>query len=371
MRKLVIGLLLLFWISVGCKSKSNNTATTVKSNKKNIEVSYVSSMQVKSPHRADLFAYGMPIKIDVVTKKRFGKVDSIQLLSRGKVVATLKNAPWQWQWTPSKNVMGKHYFKLLAFHESGKVGLVNSYVNIKPSKAPKQYGYKVLATYPHDRNAYTQGLFFKDGFLYESTGQYGESSLRKVNLKDGKLLSVNAIAPDYFCEGATWYNNKIIQLTWREQKVFVYNADTFEQEDVFSVPTSNGQGWGITTMGDELVISDGTNVLTFIDANDYQVKRTVEVYDNKGEVRSLNELEYIHGKIYANVWLTDKIVVVNPESGAVEGELNMKGILKPAYSKGIDPRDDVLNGIAWDKEKDRLFVTGKRWPKLFDIKIVE
>ncbi len=370
MRISIIGLLLLFIMAVGCNPKKDKTTNTVTVNKNN-EPEYVNSMRVKTPRRADLFPFGTPIKVVVDGKKRFGAIDSIQLFGDGKLVATLKNKPWQWHWTPSKNTMGRHTFKLLAFHESGKIGLVNSYVNITANKVPIKYGYKVKATYPHDRKAYTQGLFFKDGFLYEGTGQNGESSLRKVNLKTGKPLAVNGLSQEYFGEGITYYNGKIIQLTWHSQKAFVLNADTFEEEDTFSPPTSNGEGWGITTIKDELVISDGSNILTFIDANDYHLKRTVEVYNNKGKVRSLNELEYINGKIYANVWLTDKIVVINPNSGVVEAELNLKGILKPAFRRRLNPSDDVLNGIAWDKATNRIFVTGKHWSKLFEIEVIK
>ncbi len=370
MRILTLGLLLLFSITVGCNQKKNNTkaATTEESSS---AVEYVNSMRVKTPRRAHLFPYGTPIKIVVNGKKRFGKIDSIQLFGDDKLVSTLKEEPWQWHWTPAKNKMGKHSLKLLAYHKNGKVGVVNSYVNIKSNKVPTQYGYKVVSTYPHDRKAYTQGLFFANGYLYESTGRQGESSLRKVNLKDGKLLSVNALSREYFGEGITLYKDKIIQLTWQSRKAFVLNIDTFEEEDTFSPATTNGEGWGITTVKDELVISDGSNVLSFIDANDYHLKHTIEVYDNKGKVLSLNELEYINGKIYANVWLTDKIVIINPESGAVEGELNLKGILKPAFRQRLDPRDDVLNGIAWDSQKQRIFVTGKHWPKLFEIEVIK
>ncbi len=363
-----ISLLLLLTVALGCKQKKTTTATSVDTNTEN-QIEYVNSMRVKTPRRADLFTYGTPIQILVTNKKRFGDVDSIQLLGDGKLIATRTSKPWKWQWTPTQKTMGKHSIKLLAYHQNGKRGIINTYINIKSNQVPKQYKYKVAASFPHDPNAYTQGLFFHKGFLYEGTGQYGESSLRKVNPKNGKILYVNALDQKYFGEGITLYNNKIIQLTWREQKAFVFNANTFEQEDSFQPVTSNGEGWGITTIGDDLVISDGSNVLSFIDANDYHLKRTVQVYDNKGAVLSLNELEYINGKIYANVWLTDKIVIINPKSGEVEAVLNLKGILKPRFRSRINPSDDVLNGIAWDKTTNKIFVTGKRWPRLFEIEV--
>jgi glutamine cyclotransferase len=207
--------------------------------------------------------------------------------------------------------------------------------------------------------------------LYEGTGQKGESTLKKVKLEDGKALAVKDLEQEYFGEGITYYNGKIIQLTWQEKIAFVVDVNTFEQLDSFVPITSkhNNESWGITTINNELIISDGSNILTVLDANNYSKKRSIEVYDQNGAVTNLNELEYINGKIYANVWLTDRIVIINPQSGKVEGNIVLGSILKKSEKNKLAEGDDVLNGIAWDEKGQRLFVTGKRWPKLFEIKI--
>ncbi|MPQ48045.1 glutaminyl-peptide cyclotransferase [Marinifilum sp. N1E240] len=265
--------------------------------------------------------------------------------------------------------MGKHKLKLLAYHENGKIGLVNTYVNIKSNQAPDEYGFEIVNSFPHDRRAYTQGLFYHQGFLYEGTGQHGESSLRKVKLENGEALSIKNLEQEYFGEGITLSKNRIIQLTWNSRKVFVVDPETFEKIDSFEPNTTNNQGWGITNTNNELIISDGTNVLTVLDDTNFGRIRTIEVYDNAGKVTNLNELEYIDGKIYANVWLSDRIVIINPKTGRVEGNINLGSILKQSEKNKLDKNDDVLNGIAWDSLNQRMFVTGKRWPKLFEIKI--
>lgn len=267
--------------------------------------------------------------------------------------------------------MGKHNFQVLAFHEDGKRGNVSSYYNIKSNTAPKELSYKVINTFPHDKKSYTQGLFFHDGYLYEGTGQYGESTLLKVDVKTGKSVFDRKLERNYFGEGITYYKGNIIQLTRRSEKAFVIDAEDFSQKDFFRPPTANGEGWGITTMNNQLVISDGSNKLTIVDPNNYGKIDEIEVYNDKGKVDTLNELEYINGLIYANVWLTDTIVIINPATGQVESNINLEKLLTPAERRKLTEGDDVLNGIAYDSINNRLFVTGKRWSKLLEIKIEE
>lgn len=236
-------------------------------------------------------------------------------------------------------------------------------IMIKPNNSPKKLGYRIVNTFPHDKEAYTQGLFYLNGFLIESTGQQGESSLRKVELKTGKVLKSSTLERKYFGEGCALINGKIYQLTWTSRKGFIYDAENFNVLGTFDYPT---QGWGLATANNQLVMSDGSHVLYFLEPENFSEIRRVEVYDSNGPVSQLNELEYIDGKIWANVYQTDLVVVIDPETGAVETEINFKGLLKPSDRHS---NIDVLNGIAWDSESRRLFVTGKNWPKLFEVEV--
>jgi glutamine cyclotransferase len=235
-----------------------------------------------------------------------------------------------------------------------------------PNETVPTYSYKIKNTWPHDRRAYTQGLIYLDGILWESTGQYGASSLRKVELKTGKVIKQIAVPPKYFAEGMTVFQNKVFQLTWQEQKGFIYDPETFQKQGEFDY---SGEGWGLTHDGHSLIMSDGTNQIRFLDPATLQTTRTVSVYDGHGApVEKLNELEYIDGEIYANIWQTDRIVRIEPGSGKILGWIDLTGLLKTKDRSG---EEDVLNGIAYDAAGKRLFVTGKMWPKLFEIEIVK
>ena len=225
-------------------------------------------------------------------------------------------------------------------------------------------GYRIVNTYPHDPRAFTQGLVFADGVLYEGTGLRGQSGLRKVDLKTGNILRVRQLSAHLFGEGITIYGNRVIQLTWRARVGFVYDRQTFQLLDTFNYPT---EGWGITHDGRSLIMSDGTSTLYFLDPQTFQEVDRLKVHTRDGPVSRLNELEYVKGEIYANVWKTDRIARISPESGEVLGWIDMEGLLKPEDSNS---RIDVLNGIAYDVKNDRLFVTGKLWPKLFEIELV-
>lgn len=226
--------------------------------------------------------------------------------------------------------------------------------------------FRVVASYPHDRNAFTQGLAYENGFLYEGTGLYGASTLRKVELTTGKVLQSIALPERYFGEGIVIWEDTIIQLTWQSRVGFVYNKESFEKLREFQYPT---EGWGITHDGTHLIMSDGTASLYFLDPETFvEVKTIAEVRDENGPVTRLNELEFVNGFIYANVWRTDRLVRIDPESGRVVGDVDLTGLLPLADRI---PPVDVLNGIAYDPEGNRFFVTGKNWPKLFHIELVE
>lgn len=225
------------------------------------------------------------------------------------------------------------------------------------------YGYRVVNTYPHDPTAFTQGLTFDNGFLYEGTGLKGKSTLRKVELATGRVLQIRELPAELFGEGVTIYQKQIIQLTWRSQLGFVYDKSSLDVLREFSYST---EGWGITQDGKCLIMSDGTPTLHFLDPNTFAETGSIEVYDENGAVSRLNELEYIRGRVYANVWQEDYILIISPDTGMVTGRIDLKGILPEEDRKGTD----VLNGIAYDAKGDRLFVTGKFWPRLFEITLV-
>lgn len=229
------------------------------------------------------------------------------------------------------------------------------------TEATPLYTYRVVNVYPHDPKAFTQGLVFDGGFLYEGTGLHGESTLRKVELKSGRVVKRFELPSRFFGEGITVFGEYIIQTTWRSNVAFVYDKRSFELRQTFVYPT---EAWGLTHNGRHLILSDGTATLRYLDPQTFREVDRIEVYDGKNPVSHLNELEFVRGEILANVWKTDRIARIAPESGRVTGWIDLSGILKS--SRGVD----VLNGIAYDAANDRLFVTGKLWPKLFEIDIV-
>lgn len=244
---------------------------------------------------------------------------------------------------------------------------INHSSNLDPSANSKiipVYTYKVINPYPHDRSAFTEGLVFEDGVLYEGTGLHGYSTLRRVKLETGEILQIRELPPQFFGEGVTIYGNKIIQLTWQSHIGFVYDKYSFKLLQEFNYP---GEGWGITHDGKHLIMSDGTETLYFLGPETFEEIGQIEVSANDIPITRINELEYIQGEIYANIWQTERIARIDPLTGQVTGWIDLKGILNPEdRSKTVD----VLNGIAYDAKNDRLFVTGKFWPKLFEIELI-
>jgi len=223
---------------------------------------------------------------------------------------------------------------------------------------------RVVNTFPHDRTAYTQGLVFEDGGFYEGTGLYGQSTLRRVQLETGKVLQSISLPPEHFGEGIAVWEGRIIQLTWQSGLGFVYDREGFVLLATFIYPT---EGWGLTHDGARLIMSDGTPRLRFWDPDTYQETGSVLVTDDAGPVFALNELEYIQGMVLANVYQTDRIAVIDPATGRVAAWIDVHGLLGPEdYAEPVD----VLNGIAYDAAGERLFVTGKLWPKVFEVKLI-
>ena len=226
------------------------------------------------------------------------------------------------------------------------------------------YTYKVVNIFPHDPQAYTQGLVFHDGFLYEGTGLNGQSSLRKVKLQTGEVVQKINLAPEYFGEGIALIGDEIVQLTWKAHKGFVYRAGDFHLLREFSYP---GEGWGLTSHGGEVFMSDGSPEIRVLDGKTLHEKRRIKVHDEYKQINQINELEFVEGEIFANIWQTDRIARISPRTGKVLGWIDLQGLLNPMYRRTPDA---VLNGIAYDQATKRLFVTGKLWPNLFEVKLV-
>jgi len=226
------------------------------------------------------------------------------------------------------------------------------------------YTYKVVRSFPHDRNAFTEGLFYLDGFLYESTGLEGHSMVRKERLETGEVVQSTTIAPQYFGEGIVAWKGRLVELTWRSEVGFVYDLSTFKPLGAFGYP---GEGWALTKDDHRLIMSDGTPYIRFLNPETLTETARIKVTDEGRAIANLNELEWVKGEIYANIWQTDLIARIDPKTGHVLGWIDLTGLL-PAAER-IPGQTDVLNGIAYDAKGDRLFVTGKNWPKLYQIKL--
>ncbi len=319
-----------------------------------------------SPEENAGFKLHQPVKVVLGLKNESKSPDSVVIFFEGKRTASLKSAPWEYSISQSYTVTtGRKSIKITPFKEGKPQNPVTRFIVVYSDVIPAKYGYKVVHTYPHDKDAFTQGLFYDGGVLYEGTGQKTGSSLREVELQTGRVIRQHNLDPSLFGEGITLYNNRIYQVTWENKIGFVYDKATF---NVINKIYYSSQGWGLTTVGDKIVMSDGSNTLAYYEPEMFTMVSSIEVYDNEKKVESLNELEYINGEIWANIWQSDFIARIDPVSGKVLGYINMAGIL-PESDRG--PDTDVLNGIAFDKVGNRIFVTGKLWPKLFEIRITE
>jgi glutamine cyclotransferase len=232
-----------------------------------------------------------------------------------------------------------------------------------PTPGPVQWSARVVASYPHDPSAFTQGLAVHDGRLFEGTGQYGRSTIREVDLKSGRVLRSVQLNYTYFGEGITIFDERLYQLTWQSETAFVYDLESFELVETLQY---GGEGWGLTHDGQALIVSDGSAALSYYDPVSFERLRSVDVHDGEEPVRLLNELEYIDGEIWANIWHEDRLARISPQTGEVLGWVDLSA-LNPRAQRGSEA---VLNGIAYDADAERLFVTGKNWPRLFEIELV-
>ena len=266
----------------------------------------------------------------------------------------------------SNHILGKQALSAIVYFE-GNQKTLNNTIYFLADKAPVVYSYKIINEFPHDENAFTQGFEYHDGFFYESTGEYGKSTLRKVDIESGKVVKKIKLDKKYFAEGMTILNDKIYQLSWRKNTGFVYNLESFELEQTFNYDQSK-EGWGLTNNNEKLIKTDGTERMWFLNPETLKEEKFVEIYTNKRKAEKLNELEFIKGKVYANIWQQNSLLIVNPDNGAIEGIVNLNGLQEKAGQKG---ESNVLNGIAYDSVNDRIFVTGKKWTKVFEIKLIK
>ena len=321
----------------GITTKSNfsiktNSGTNIISNSETL------SIEVQNPNNIDF--------------------DSIQLTLDTKKIETSVDL--------SVMPLGEKRIKAKVFYD-GSFEVVLKKVIVVNSKAPKLYTYEIINTYPHDITSYTQGLEFYKGDLYESTGQYGESKLRKLDYKKGGVLKNINLSTAYFGEGLSVLNDKIYQLTWKEGRGLVYDIDSFEQIETFNYGQSK-EGWGLCNDGQKFYKSDGSEFLWFLNPNTLAEEGALQAYTNKGKLTNLNELEWVDGKIYANRYQKNGVAIINPENGAIEAVIDFKALkTKVTKHQGLD----VLNGMAYNPKTKTLFVTGKRWDKLFEVKIIK
>jgi len=368
MTRHILSLLLVLAVLSSCGPKNGVSGKKVplKKERKSAPARLTNLLEPEESLRLAL-GQDIPVKLEYPDSV---SVDSVQVFLGGSLIYTLlvntgfpEGGPVEARIPSGKQGTGRLGLRMRIFFEGGGTENQSRQLTFLSDQEPEVYDYTLVNEYPHDVEAYTQGLQYVDGWLYEGTGNYGTSSLRKVHLESGKVEKIRHMGPSLFGEGITVMGERIYQLTYKSQVGFIFDKTTFEE--IQKVYYQNKEGWGLTHNGEELIMSDGTNVLYFLDPELFTINRQIEVYNDKGRVESLNELEYINGKIWANRYYTDEIVIIDPETGKVEGRMDLKGILKTGDRKS---GTDVLNGIAWDGKGERLFVTGKFWPKLFEIR---
>jgi len=343
--------LALFISSFSCSNKSNRSRKPAV------------NFQVESVHKKII--YGDDINIGIVVKLKDGELQETKIFMDSVLVTSSKEAEFTYTLKRFKN-LGKHTLKAVAVKSDGVEGIYFKSFEVLSDIVPEQCGYELVQSLPHNEAFFTEGLEIHNGFMYESTGENAKSAIYKTNLKTGKTLQSVKLADRYFGEGITIFNNRIFQLTYKNQIGFGYELESMALVDSFHFESK--EGWGMTHDEKHLIMSDGTNLLTYIDPVTYKPVKKVQIYDDKESVLFLNELEYYEGYIYANVHTTNLIVKIDPATGKVISKISMDGILTMS-----DPNKqvDVLNGIAIDPITKRMYVTGKFYPKLFEIKPVK
>lgn len=315
---------------------------------------------VLSPPKGALYVLGDTVRLQLAKTENAPAIDSVEVFLDGQKIATTPSLSYDWVTTES--MVGQRVLRAV-IHFGEEKERERMVTTLLSDVTPEIWSYRVVSEYPHDNQAFVQGLEFHNGYLYESTGQKGQSTVRKVNLSNGEVLIRKNLDTSLFGEGLTKVGDELIQLTWQARVGIIYDFNTLEEKKRFNYPT---EGWGLAYTGEKLVMSDGSNKLYFMQPGSYVQGRTLTVFNDKGPVGNLNELEFIDGVIYANVWQTDDIIRIDPASGKVLSVIQLTGILPSSARSGVE---DVLNGIAYDAKTGRTFVTGKNWPKLFEVQL--
>ena len=305
------------------------------------------------------------IRVTLGILKQNVKLDSTQLLFDNVYIASQKNGNTSYTFIPGNQKLGTHKVTLKTYYGDGKTESLESNLRVLSDVIPQTQKFRIVKTYPHSKDDFTEGLQLHKGFLYESTGLEGQSLIKKTELATGKVLKEVSLDKQYFGEGMTILDDKIYQLTWKNKKGFVYNLDDFKFIQNFSY---NTEGWGLTNNGKDLIMSDGTNNIYFMNPASFAVTSKIQVYDNVNAVPNINELEFYNGFIYANVWRTFLVIKIDPATGKVLSRIDLEELFDKAGSK---QEIDVLNGIAVNPATGNLLVTGKLWNKIFEIKIEE
>lgn len=312
------------------------------------------------------YEFGDSITISIAVKNKDGELKDSKLYINNKLVETSNKLEFAYS-IPVLDALGKHSIKVLATKTDGIEGVTFHSYEVVSDLEPEQYGYEVVNTYPHSVDHFTQGLEIHNNKFYESTGEKGKSGIYQFDLKTSNVLQSFKMEDEYFGEGITIFNNKIYQLTYKAQQGFVYDLNNFARIDTFTFDTP--EGWGLAHDGKYLIKTDGSEFLHFIDPNTYQVIKKIQVYDDKGPIKLLNELEFYQGELYANIWTTNNAVKIDPNTGKVLAKINFDGLLSVLYNP--DQPIDVLNGIAIHPDNGKMYITGKLWPHLYEVKLIK
>lgn len=355
-------IVLFFWLFTsfycsGPSSTDKDTGTHEPQRKPEIR-----NLSIDKPQSDDSFIIGEEVKIQLKLDNKSIIPDSVQLVARNQPVETLHNGIFETTWKANLDRVGRASFRAIAFYGDTVTETRSVNLTLLSDLNPGNVRYTIVNEYKHDPEAFTQGLVYDNGYFFESTGHYGKSTVRKVEVETGNVIQVHQLGKDFFGEGLAIFNSKLFQLTWKEQVGFIFDKESFTmlQKIYYDIK----EGWGLTFDGKKFIMSDGTARLYFIDPKYFTESGQIEVYDNKGMVTHLNELEYINGKVYANIWGKEIIAIIDPNTGKVTHYLDFsKHIPENSNNDG----DKVMNGIAYNSENGHLYVTGKHWPVLYEI----
>lgn len=355
MKYSVLALIGLFLI-VGCKDEPRDRSGVASAKVKNVKLTFPNASNSKISF-GDTLQVELSFDADTV-------VNLIRMSVLGSEVAFTKSDSLRYSISTSD--IGGGYQSIRAevmLADSSAMRGAASLRIVLPDE-PAKWGYRLIEAYPHDAKSYTQGLIYHNQWLYESAGRYGMSDIRKVQLRDGAVVQKTKLEDDFFAEGLALVEGELFQLTWRERQAMVYEMNTLEKKKTIGYNVGNGEGWGLCFDGEHLIFSDGSADLFFLDPADWSVVRKVRVFDHQGDVQRINELEYVSGKVYANILDSRNIAVINPQTGAVQAYWNLEGLLESQPNVG---RVDVMNGIAYRSDRSTFLITGKLWPYLFEV----